>query len=131
MKVLWSSLGAIGAGLLAHVPCCGINLALAAGTGTSILGGLTEYRPWFIAFSLVMAALSLWLAFRPHGRQACGTCCAEKDHLWKSRARKISAVVVTAAALGAMLIPAAGHHHDAADGHEGGHDQGHSVAARS
>lgn len=124
MKGALSGAGAVAAGLLAHVPCCGINLALlagVAGSGTTFLSGLTPYRPWFLGFSLLMACITIWMAFRPHASAACGSCCHGEDHAKKSRMRKAGAVAVAVVALGSLLVPAPAHVHGA--GEESGHSE--------
>jgi hypothetical protein len=130
VKTLFSSLGAISLAALAHVPCCGLNLALllgSAGSGIVWLEGLTPYRPWLLGFSLAMAALTLFLAFRPHKAKACGDCCAtEAEHPRRQTVKKGIAVAVAFIALAGFFVPASDHHH----GHDHDHPEAEAIARR-
>lgn len=106
--------GAVASALLAHVPCCGLNLALilgAAGSGSSFLSGLSPYRPWFIGFSLIMSGLTLWLAFKPHKAHACGDCCQESSHKRRSSFKKLGALALAAVSVAGVFLAPAGHIH--------------------
>lgn len=110
---------AVASALLAHLPCCGVNLALlvgAAGSGSSFLGGLTPYRPWFIGFSLVMSGLTLWLAFKPHQAESCGDCCQEAAHTHRTAVRKKAALALAAISVAGIFLAPAGHSHSHEDG---------------
>jgi mercuric ion transport protein len=117
MKTGLASVGSVGATALAHLPCCGINIALAvggAGSGLGFLAALEPYRPVFIAFSLVMAAVTLALAFRPHKKCAHSECHHnDRPNLaW----RRGAAIAVSVLAVGSIfLAPKSheGHPHDA------------------
>lgn len=112
--------GAVASALLAHVPCCGLNLALilgAAGSGSSFLAGLSPYRPWFIGFSLIMSGITLWLAFKPHVAYACGDCCQESSHNKRSSLKKLGALALAALSVSGILVAPAGHSHS--HGHTG------------
>lgn len=114
MKSFMSGLASVAGALLAHVPCCGLNIALlagSAGTGATWLAGLTPYRPWFLGFSLLLAGLTLWLAFRPVKHQCTGDCVPKK---MKRGLQQGVAVTVAVLSLGSIFLPASGHshHHD-------------------
>lgn len=117
-KTWLTGAGAVASALLAHVPCCGLNLALimgAAGSGSSFLSGLSPYRPWFIGFSMIMSGLTLWLAFKPHKAHACGDCCQESSHNKRSSFKKLGALALAALSVAGILLAPAGHIHS--DGH--------------
>lgn len=112
MKTGLATAGSVSAVALAHLPCCGLNIALAvggAGSGLGFLTALEPYRPYFMGFSLLMAAITLWLAFRPHRRCAHHECHHNErpNVIW----RRGAAVLVSVIAVGAMFITPAPHNH--------------------
>ena len=119
MKAEAGGFGTIALSLLAHLPCCGVTLALAFGAATSgfaWLEALEHYRPVFIVFSLGMAAFTLWSAFRKAPHEQCNSCCSKEQHVKKRRNRQIMAVVASVLAVSTLLIPHSheGHDHEEA-----------------
>lgn len=101
-------MGTIALSLLAHLPCCGVTIALAFGAATSgfaWLEALEHYRPLFIIFSLAMAGFTLWSAFRKAPHEKCNSCCSSEQHSKKRRNRQIMAVVASTLAVSTLLIP--------------------------
>lgn len=112
MKTGLASAGSMAAAVLAHLPCCGLNIALALGSfgsGASFLSALEPYRPWLTAFSIVMAGLTVWFAFRPH-RTCAHSECHHNDRR-NQLVRKGAALAVALLALGSPFIAPAGHDH--------------------
>jgi mercuric ion transport protein len=114
MKTGLASAGSVGAVALAHLPCCGLNIALAlggAGSGVGFLAVLEPYRPLFVGFSLVMAAVTVWMAFRPHKRCAHSEC--HHNDRRNLVLRRGAAIVVSALAVGAVFFSPTheGHNH--------------------
>ncbi len=64
--------------LAAHIPCCGPTVLFAAGgvgVGAGWLSALEQYRPAFLALSVVSLGVGFWSAYRkPHACHECGTC---------------------------------------------------------
>lgn len=113
-KTWLTGIGAVASTLLAHVPCCGLNLALlvgAAGSSSSFLSGLSPYRPWFIGFSVLMSAVTLWLAFKPHKAHACGECCHVETHDKRSWVKKSAAILLAGVSVAGIFLAPAGHIH--------------------
>ncbi len=117
MKTALATAGTIGSALLAHVPCCGLPIAVAAGSaggGASFLTILAPYRPWLLGFSIVMALFSLWLAFRPHRGCAHSEC--HHNEMRQRRLRQGVAIASCLVAVGGLFLPAAhshqGHSHE-------------------
>lgn len=112
MKTALASMGSVGTALLAHVPCCGLNVAMVAGSagfGAGFFSMLAPYRAWFLGFSVIMAVVAVWLAFRPH--KACGH---EDCHHNESRQRKWRqglAIASCALVAAGFFVPVAGSHH--------------------
>ena len=108
-----TGIGAAAAALLAHVPCCGLNLALILGTASNstLLAGLSPYRGWFVALSLALSAVTLWMAFKPHKAHACGDCCQPATHNSRSWFKKGAAVVLAGVSIVGIFLAPAGHVH--------------------
>jgi hypothetical protein len=80
--------------LLAHLPCCGLPAMIGLGSLSSGAGWLTalnEWRPWLLGFSLLMAGLTVFAAFKPV-QATCG-CCRVKIETWKKCAAAALAVI--------------------------------------
>lgn len=123
-----AGMGAAAAALLAHIPCCGLNLALILGTASSssVLAGITPYRGWFVAASLLLSGATLWMAFKPHNDHACGDCCQPKSHDARSWFKKGAALVLAGVAVLGVFLAPAGHVHSVTDGHDHSDHAGHS-----
>lgn len=122
MKESGLSLGALALAALSHIPCCGVNVALAlgsTGTGLTLLEGLSAYRPWLLGFSVLMAAITLWMAFRPRK-----VCCEDEGCAVHGKAKgsagKVLAVAAACAAVAGFFFEPTGHHHHDHTDHEGG-----------
>lgn len=120
--------GAAAAALLAHIPCCGLNLALILGTASSssILAGIAPFRGWFVGASLLLSGVTLWMAFKPHKAHACGDCCQPAKHDSRSWFKKGAAVVLAGAAVLGIFLAPSQHVHSAAENHDHSDHSGHS-----
>lgn len=85
MKAAWTSIGAVGGALLAHVPCCAPTILLAlsglgiGGAGSATwLHGLEPYKNWFLGFALVNLAVGFFLAYRKPSGPVCEVHAASK-----------------------------------------------------
>lgn len=55
----------LGLALLAHIPCCGLPVALSAFGGAAALSGLQTLRPWFLVFGAALISVALIQSFKP------------------------------------------------------------------
>lgn len=122
-----TGIGAAVAALLAHIPCCGLNLALILGTASSssALAGITPFRGWFIGASLILSAVTLWMAFKPHKAHACGDCCQPASHDARTWFKKGAAVVLAGVSLLGIFLAPAGHVHTVSEGRDHSDHAGH------
>ena len=118
-----TGIGAAAAALLAHVPCCGLNLALILGTASNstLLAGISPYRGWFIGLSLALSAVTLWMAFKPQKAHACGDCCQPATHGSQSLFKKGAAVVLAGVSIVGIFMAPAGHVHGIAETSQSDH----------
>lgn len=123
-----TGIGAAAAALLAHVPCCGLNLALILGTASSssVLAGITPFRGWFIGASLILSTVTLWMAFKPHKAHASGDCCQPASHVSRSWFKKGAALVLAGVSLVGIFLAPTGHVHAVSDNHDHSDHAGHS-----
>jgi hypothetical protein len=100
-KSRWAGITTVGAALLAHLPCCGLPAMLGLGGVSSASGWMASLEPWrlhLIGFSLLMAGLTVFGAFKPRVA-SCG-CCTKKIEPWK----KWAAVALAGLAIGSAAI---------------------------
>ena len=102
----WGLVGAVAAAVGASVCCLGPLLLLALGVGGAWIGNLTameQYRPYWMAATLVFLGLAFFRVYRKPKEVACapGSACSSDAR----RRNKILLWIVTVLVLGLLSLP--------------------------
>lgn len=65
LRRLAPSLSTVVLALLAHIPCCGLPVALTAFGGAAAISGLQTLRPWLLLLGAALVSIAIIRAFKP------------------------------------------------------------------